>query len=134
MPEPFPPELRLALLVAHRREPELSVRALAKRFGLSPSTVSRWLRRWSSERNLAPRSHPPSRAIPDDHAEWLRHQVPQVRRLQELAEAYAAWSGTQVHPSTLSRALKRWGIAPPRRHPQGLWILGWGLGEALLAR
>lgn len=126
MPQALPPELRLALIAARRKEPHLSLRALARRFGVGASTLSRWWRRWEAERNLAPKAgHRPQGAIPEAHADWLREASPKLRSLKALSQAYAAWSGRQVHPTTLSRWLKRWGIALPSK--EHCW-LGLGMG------
>lgn len=129
MPSALPPELRLALVAAKRKEPHLSLRALAARFGLGPSTVSRWWRRWESERNLAPKLKPKQRIIPKEHAAWLAEAATQVRSLKALAQAYAFWSGQKVHPTTLSRRLKGWGIALPHREACALWGLGFSLAR-----
>lgn len=127
MPKALPPELRLALVAAKRKEPHLSLRALAKRHGLGASTVARWWRRWEAERNVAAKAHRPQGAIPAAHASWLREASPKLRSLKALAMAYAEWSGLRVHPTTLSRWLKRWDIPLPR--PQAWVGLGWGLAQ-----
>lgn len=103
-------DLRQRIVAAYQAG-EGSVRELAERFGVSPTTVQAYLTRWRQDGTLAPRPrrHGPRPRIPDRHLGRLRALVAETndRTLAEYAALYAARYGVSLKKSAFAKALAR---------------------------
>lgn len=113
MPRAYPLELREAVCAA-ARDRRLSKPALAARFGVSQSSVTRWLRRAQATGCVAARPHGGGRSPRVDArgAAILRELAiaPHHRTLTELGALYHARVGVRLSRPTLLRALGRLGL------------------------
>jgi transposase len=110
--KPLSQDLRRRVVEAYEWE-RGSIRALARRFAVSQSSVFRFLDQYRATGTLAPRPHGGGvRPRLDEPAlqtlERLINERPDAT-LQELRERLAQAGGAYVHPSTVWRALKRLG-------------------------
>lgn len=90
--------------------------AVAEQFSISKSTVEKWWYRWRDTGSCAalpPRSGPAPTLQP--YAGFLRAEVKQQpdATLEELCDRVAEVHGVVVHPTTMSRQLRR--LALPRK-------------------
>jgi transposase len=110
--KPLSQDLRRRVVEAYARG-QGSIRALARRFAVSQSSVFRLLQQYRSTGTLAPRPHGGG-ARPRLDAPALQtlgrliNERPDAT-LQELGERLAQARGVQVHPATVWRALRRLG-------------------------
>jgi transposase len=113
MPRAYPLELREALCASARDE-RLSKRALAARFGVSESSITRWLRRARATGCVAakPRGGGRQPRVDACGAEVLRELVaaPRERSLIEIGALYHARIGVRLSRPTLLRSLGRLGL------------------------
>jgi len=100
---------------------DVNKRELCRRFGISPKTGYKWLRRYQLEgvQGLADRSRRPHRS-PSRTAEAIAHEVIRLR-----AESFNCWSGRKLArqlanhggprlaPSTINSLLRRAGLIDP---------------------
>lgn len=103
-------DLRRRIVDAYERD-EGSIRELAERFDVSPTTVQAYLGRWRQTRSLAPRPrrNGPRPRIPDRHLGRVRALVAESndRTLAEYAALYAARYGVSLAKSAFAKALAR---------------------------
>lgn len=104
-------------IVGAYEEGEGTVRELAARFGVSPRSVSRYLKLKRETGSLAPRI--PSRNGPAPKLDpemfcRLWHEHPNASR-SELARLLKERAGVAVHRSTISRTAKRLGLVDEAR-------------------
>src|SRR5688500_6656839 len=103
-------DLRQRIVDAHEAG-EGSVRELAERFGVSPTTVQAYLTRWREAGTIAPRPrrYGPRPRIADRHLGRLRALVAENndRTLAEYAALYAARYGISLGKSAMAKALGR---------------------------
>lgn len=110
MPAPYRLELRRRIVRAYDNE-EGSVRALAKRFVVAPTTVQNYLSLRRKTGGLAPRAHGGGRKPRVDlqllqEVRRLTHEMPDAT-LAELAQAFADRYHVEVSRQTMARALQR---------------------------
>ena len=90
---------------------EDSIRGLAERFGVSPTTVQDYVRRWRKTGSVSPATyrHGPEPRIPDAHLGWVRLLVAEQNdaTLEEYAARYTKRYGVQVRKSAFAKALRR---------------------------
>jgi transposase len=113
MPRAYPLELREAVCAA-ARDQRLSKPALAACFGVSESSVTRWLRRAQTTGCVAAKPHGGGRVSRVDAcgAAVLRELAaePHARTLTEIGALYEARLGVHLSRPTLLRSLGRLGL------------------------
>ena len=111
----IPERFRRQVVEAHGRGS--TYREIAGLFGIGEATVSRILRRYREENSCAlkPRSGGHRREI---DLEWLEEHalMEPDATLSQRAEAWACKSGSLLHVSTLSRAMRAIGWTHKKRH------------------
>jgi len=107
--KPYCQDLRKRV-VAKAKAGKQTQASIAALFGVSLSTVEKWLRRKRESGKITPMppAHGPKRVL-QDHAPLIRTQVKQQPdiTLAELGVRIASCIGIAVSPSTLCRELKR---------------------------
>jgi transposase len=103
-------ELRRRIVEAYEAA-EDSMRGLAERFCVSPTTVQAYVRRWRETHSLepSPRRYGPRPLIPDAHLDRVRRLVDAQNdaTLEEYAVRYTARYGVPIRKSAFARALHR---------------------------
>jgi putative transposase len=117
MPAPLSVDLRERVVEAYNNK-EGTTRELAKRFCISPGTVSNWTRQAKERGTLEPIS-PPGRPKFWQEAQQntLREQMKKTpdATLEQVAETLAPEFGRTFHKSTLSRVLANLGLTRKKK-------------------
>ena len=107
--KPYCQDLRKRVVAKAKAGKQTQV-SIAATFGVSLSTVEKWLRRKRETRKITPKPppHGPKRVL-QEHASFLRAQVKQQPdiTLPELCVRIAGGLGIAVNPSTVCRELQR---------------------------
>jgi transposase len=112
-------DLRVKVVAAAEREH--NKHAVARSFGISVSTVKRYVKQWQTEETLAPKPHPgrPPTIRPDQQ-ETLRAHVTAhpAAYLDEYCALWEAATGVRVSLSAMSREIRRLGFT----RKKGRWV------------
>ena len=110
MPAPYPLKLRHRIVRAYDHQ-EGSIRTLAKRFAVSPTTVENYVRLRRTTGSLAPRPHGGGRKprVDPQQREELQRMIRERpdATLDELVHAFASRYQTKVSRQTIVRTLQR---------------------------
>ena len=114
--KPYSQDLRERVIAAVQAKRRPSLAEIARTFGVSESTVDKWVKRWRDTRSVAARPFAGGRrrALRDCTAS-LRAEVKQQpdATLAELCERVAQRAGVVANPSMMCRELQRLGL--PRK-------------------
>lgn len=111
MPRPFSTDLRERVVAAHLAGE--SIRSVAARFGVSVSSVPKWVARWRATGSVAPaKMGRPARWLLEPHRELVLRLVRETPHLtiDRLRELLAA-EGVTVCRDTVWRFLRREGLS-----------------------
>lgn len=119
----YSPDLRAKIVAAVERKP--NKHEVARTFGVSVSTVKRYVKQWQHDGHLDPKPHPgrPPTIRPEQQ-EALRAQVTAhpAAYLDEHCQLWEAATGVRVSLSAMSREIRRGGFT----RKKGRWVLASG--------
>lgn len=110
MPKPYSNDLRIRVIQFYENHADYTQPELAEEFGVSLSTVEKWLQRWRATGSSE--ALPPAggrTALLQKHETALHKLVTQQpdATLDELQQKLLRRRRVNVHPATISRALAR---------------------------
>jgi transposase len=120
MPKPYSNDLRTRVLQFYENHADYTQPELAEEFGVSLSTLEKWLQRWRATGSSA--ALPPAggrSASLQNHETALHKLVAQQpdATLEELQQKLLRRRRVSVHPATISRALARLGLGRKKKPP-----------------
>jgi transposase len=118
MPKPYSNDLRARVIQFYENHEDYTQPELAEEFGVSLSTLEKWLLRWrtTGSSNALPPAGGRASSL-QKHETALQQLVAQQpdATLDELQHKLQRRRRITVHPSTLSRALERLGLRRKKR-------------------
>ena len=90
-------------------EKRYTLQRAAETFGVSKSSVERWLRRYRQQGDLSPRTSPGRPSALDKHQAWVEQLLGNDFTHDKRCEALFTCSGIRISRATMSRWVKRLG-------------------------
>lgn len=119
MPRPLSNDIRIRVVQSYEAG-DVSYREVSERFEVAFNCVVRWVSQFRKEGHVSPRpiggSLPKIREEQLDELKALIAEKPD-RTLTELATIWNQQHGTDIHPSSIDRALQRANITRKKNFP-----------------